>query len=46
MYYEEKLINGYWYYRRVPKGNWRAFSLEMNCKKMTELGTNWNKEQA
>lgn len=33
MYYEEKQIEGVWYYRHDPKGAWKKMSLEQILRK-------------
>ena len=36
MYYNEKFIDGDWYFKRTPKGEWRLFTRAMLLGKLEE----------
>lgn len=37
MYYVEKEIDGRWYFKATPNGDWHEFTTEHYCRKISEL---------
>ena len=43
MYYEEELINGVWYYKTMPRGEWKPMSIVRLTNKIASQQRDLNK---